>query len=73
LSADLTDLSYFSFLSKYVDRQTAQEFNLTYATVDTFILRADHTTYLMPSDLGRKSVRIISYKQFSTFVAMYVR
>ena len=72
LSFDLTDHFYFSFLSKYVDRQTAQQYNLTYATNDAFVLRADYTTYLMPSDSGRKSVRLVSYNQFSTFVAMYV-
>ncbi|KAH0832128.1 family 16 glycosyl hydrolase [Lanmaoa asiatica] len=56
----------------YVDQQVAQEYNLTYATDDIFIVRADYSTYLMPSDPGRKSVRIISYRQFSTFVAMYL-
>ncbi|KAF8442810.1 glycoside hydrolase family 16 protein [Boletus edulis BED1] len=56
---------------EYVDQQTAQQHNLTYATNGTFILRADYTTYLTPSDPGRKSVRIKSHKQFSTFVAIF--
>ncbi|KAG8214674.1 glycoside hydrolase family 16 protein [Butyriboletus roseoflavus] len=55
----------------YVDQQVAQEYNLTYVTDDTFVLRADHTTYLKPSDPGRKSVRIVSNRQFSTFVAIF--
>lgn len=62
----------FSFLSEYVDQQTAQQYNLTYVAGDSFVVRADYTTYLSPSDPGRKSVRIVSYKQFSTFVAMFV-
>ncbi|KIJ62663.1 glycoside hydrolase family 16 protein [Hydnomerulius pinastri MD-312] len=55
----------------YVDGPTAQRLNLTYATQDTFILRADYTTYLKPSDPGRKSVRIVSNKQYTTFTAVF--
>ncbi|KAI9573510.1 glycoside hydrolase family 16 protein [Boletus coccyginus] len=56
---------------EYVDQQTAQQYNLTYVAGDSFVVRADYTTYLSPSDPGRKSVRIVSYKQFSTFVAIF--
>ncbi|KAF8558266.1 endo-beta-glucanase [Imleria badia] len=56
---------------KYVDQQTAQQDNLTYATLDSFILRADYKTYLAPSDPGRKSVRIQSNRQFTTFVGIF--
>ncbi|KAN0087656.1 glycoside hydrolase family 16 protein [Tylopilus felleus] len=56
---------------RYVDQRTAQQWNLTYATNDSFVLRADYITYLMPSDPGRKSFRIQSNKKFSTFVAIF--
>ncbi|KAG9315694.1 glycoside hydrolase family 16 protein [Chiua virens] len=84
-SVDITGAAFydeFSFFSSadpthgrvtYVDRQTAQEFNITYATDHSFVLGADHKTYLVPSDPGRRSARIISNRQLSTFVAVYVR
>jgi len=48
----------------YVDKQTAKNQNLSYASGNTFIMRADHTTTLNPSGPGRKSVRIQSNKQY---------
>ncbi|KAF9221541.1 glycoside hydrolase family 16 protein [Gyrodon lividus] len=55
----------------YVDKQTAQQLNLSYATGDTFVLRADYTTYLKSSDPGRKSVRIVSNNKYTTFTAVF--
>jgi len=52
----------------YVNQQTAQAQNLTFASSDTFILRADHTTTLSASGAGRNSVRIQSVKTYSTHV-----
>lgn len=72
VSSILTGHVCFSLFSTYVDQRTAQEHNLTYATDNAFILRADHTTYLIPSDPGRRSARIVSRKQYETFVAVYV-
>lgn len=59
-------------LSTYIDQQVAQQYNLTYATDDAFILRADYSTYLEPSDPGRRSFRIVSNRQLTTSVVMYV-
>ncbi|KAG2366690.1 glycoside hydrolase family 16 protein [Suillus spraguei] len=55
----------------YVDRTTAQNLNLTYATSDTFILRADHTTVLNPSSTGRSSVRIRSHHEYYEHVVVF--
>lgn len=55
----------------YVDKGTAQSKNLTYASGNTFILRADHTTTLSASGPGRDSVRLQSNKQYSTHVAVF--
>ncbi|KAF8646280.1 hypothetical protein AX16_007289 [Volvariella volvacea WC 439] len=55
----------------YVDRATAIARNLTYASGDTFILRADSTSVLSPSGPGRNSVRIRSNKTFRTHVAVF--
>ncbi|KIJ17950.1 glycoside hydrolase family 16 protein [Paxillus involutus ATCC 200175] len=55
----------------YVDEQTAQQLNLTYADDATFILRADYTAYLEPSDPGRNSVRIVSKNDYTTFAAVF--
>ncbi|KAG1725581.1 glycoside hydrolase family 16 protein [Suillus paluster] len=52
----------------YVDQATAQMLNLTYATGDTFIMRADDTTVLTPSGPGRNSVRIRSNSQYTQHV-----
>lgn len=55
----------------YVDQATALAKNLTYASGDTLILRADHTTTLSPSGPGRNSVRIRSIKTYTTHVAVF--
>jgi hypothetical protein len=54
----------------YVDKATAQAQNLTFASSDTFILRADYKTTLSPSGPGRNSVRLLSNNQYSTHVAV---
>ncbi|KAF9524553.1 concanavalin A-like lectin/glucanase domain-containing protein [Crepidotus variabilis] len=56
---------------QYVDEPTAIRENLTFATPDTFILRADHKTVLTPTSPGRKSVRIISRDEFKTHIAIF--
>ncbi|KAJ8520274.1 hypothetical protein ONZ45_g2850 [Pleurotus djamor] len=55
----------------YVDANTARSKNLTFASGDTFILRADHTTVLNPNGAGRDSVRIRSNKLYTTHVAVF--
>ncbi|KAG9100379.1 hypothetical protein FRC07_010416 [Ceratobasidium sp. 392] len=50
----------------YVDQATAQRLNLTYASSNSFVMRADYTTTLSPSGAGRNSVRIQSKKKWST-------
>ncbi|KAG9076025.1 hypothetical protein FRC06_009755, partial [Ceratobasidium sp. 370] len=52
----------------YVNQATAQSLNLTYASGNTFIMRADYKTKLSSSGPGRNSVRIQSKKQYSTHV-----
>lgn len=54
----------------YVDQATAVSKNLTFASGDTLILRADDTTVLSASGPGRDSVRIRSVKTYTTHVAM---
>lgn len=54
----------------YVDQPTAQMLNLTYATGNTFIMRADDTTVLTPSGPGRNSVRIRSNRQYTQHVVV---
>lgn len=58
--------------SNYVDQATAQSLNLTFASGNTLIMRADDTTVLSPSGPGRNSVRIQSLKSYTTHVAVYV-
>ncbi|KAF4583314.1 hypothetical protein EYR38_002063 [Pleurotus pulmonarius] len=55
----------------YVDANTARSKNLTFASSDTFILRADSTTRLSASGPGRDSVRIRSNKVYTTHVAVF--
>ncbi|KAF9061344.1 endo-beta-glucanase [Rhodocollybia butyracea] len=50
----------------YVNQATAAADNLTFATDDVFILRADDTTVLSSSGPGRNSVRLTSVATFST-------
>ncbi|KAG6807370.1 hypothetical protein H0H92_007814 [Tricholoma furcatifolium] len=54
----------------YVDAATAAADNLTYASGDTFILRADYTTVLTADGPGRNSVRIRSNAAYTTHVAV---
>ncbi|KAG5651997.1 hypothetical protein H0H81_006649 [Sphagnurus paluster] len=54
----------------YVDKATAQSQNLTFASSDTFILRADFKTKLSASGPGRNSVRIRSNKVYTNHVAV---
>lgn len=58
--------------SRYVDQGTAQNLNLSYATSDTFILRADYKTTLGwgTTGPGRKSVRIQSKKTWGASVVV---
>ncbi|KAL4250119.1 Glycoside hydrolase family 16 protein [Abortiporus biennis] len=55
----------------YVDQATAVAKNLTFASGNTLILRADSTTTLSPSGPGRNSVRIKSVKTYTTHVAVF--
>ncbi|KAH8105325.1 laminarinase [Cristinia sonorae] len=55
----------------YVSQSTAQAQNLTFASSDHFIIRADHTTKLSASGPGRNSVRLQSNKQFTNHVAVF--
>lgn len=55
----------------YVNRTTAESLNLTYATGDTFILRADDTTVLGVNDTGRNSVRIRSNHEHHEHVVVF--
>lgn len=55
-----------------MDQATAQNLNLTYASDDTFILRADDTTVLDPSGPGRNSFRIQSWNSYTQHVVMCV-
>lgn len=54
----------------YVDQHTALENNLTFASWDTFVIRADDKTVLAPTDPGRMSVRIRSLKTYTTHVTV---
>ncbi|KIL00724.1 glycoside hydrolase family 16 protein [Paxillus rubicundulus Ve08.2h10] len=48
----------------YVDKETAMERNLSYATCDTFLMRADDWSVVEPNVRGRDSVRIQSNNAF---------
>ena len=54
----------------YVDQNTALAQNLTFASGNTLIMRADYWSYLNPNGAGRNSVRIRSNKACSTHVVM---
>ncbi|KAF5371146.1 hypothetical protein D9758_004177 [Tetrapyrgos nigripes] len=56
---------------KYVDADTAARLNLTYATDDRFIARADYTTILDPQGPGRNSVRLHSKKLYGNGVMVF--
>ncbi|RDX45720.1 laminarinase [Lentinus brumalis] len=55
----------------YVDQGTAVANNLTFASSDTFVIRADDTTVLSASGPGRNSVRLQSNKQYTTHVSVW--
>lgn len=55
----------------YVNQTTAERLNLTYATSDTFILRADDTAILSVNDSGRNSVRIRSNHKYHEHVVVF--
>ncbi|KAF5356762.1 hypothetical protein D9756_006725 [Leucocoprinus leucothites] len=55
----------------YVNAATAASQNLTFASGDSFVLRADSHTVLNPSGPGRNSVRLISNKQYTTSVMVF--
>ena len=50
---------------------TAKRANLTFASHNKFILRADDTTVLAPDGPGRNSVRLSSKNNYTTHVAVY--
>ncbi|OJT14334.1 hypothetical protein TRAPUB_9125 [Trametes pubescens] len=55
----------------YVDQPTALAQNLSFATDNTFIMRADSFSVVDPSAPGRNSVRIQSNNQYTTHVSVY--
>ncbi|KAF8888569.1 laminarinase [Infundibulicybe gibba] len=55
----------------YVNSATATSQNLTFASGDHFILRADFKTKLSASGPGRNSVRMQSNKQYTTSVMVF--
>lgn len=59
------------FYRNYVDKTTALAQNLTYASSDHFVLRADYQTTLAAGGPGRNSVRLMSNKQFTKHVVVY--
>jgi hypothetical protein len=56
----------------YVNEATARSQNLTFASDNTFIMRADARTVLSASGPGRNSVRLRSKNVYTTHVAVYV-
>ncbi|TFL02781.1 laminarinase [Pterulicium gracile] len=56
---------------KYVDAATADAQNLTYASGDHFVLRADYKTKLSSSGPGRSSVRLKSNKKYSKAIMIF--
>ncbi|KIM46776.1 glycoside hydrolase family 16 protein [Hebeloma cylindrosporum] len=55
----------------YVDYETAARQNLTYASNDHFVMRADSETVLRDNDPGRNSVRLLSKKRYTTSVMIF--
>ncbi|TEB24528.1 family 16 glycosyl hydrolase [Coprinellus micaceus] len=55
----------------YVNKATAQRFNLTYATKDRFILRADSDSVVQRGEKGRRSVRMKSKDSYTRHVAVF--
>ncbi|KAF8633140.1 hypothetical protein AX17_004641 [Amanita inopinata Kibby_2008] len=55
----------------YVDATTAANKNLTYASGNHFVLRADSTTVLNRNGPGRDSVRLMSNRQYTNGVMIF--
>ncbi|PIL26101.1 hypothetical protein GSI_11855 [Ganoderma sinense ZZ0214-1] len=55
----------------YVDQNTALQKNLTFASGDHFVIRADHTTVLDPNGPGRDSVRLESNNVYMNHVTIW--
>ncbi|KAF8636312.1 hypothetical protein AX17_003632 [Amanita inopinata Kibby_2008] len=55
----------------YVNQATAVSQNLTFASTNTFIARADYSTVLNPTGPGRNSVRIRSKNTYTTSVVVF--
>ncbi|KIY72517.1 glycoside hydrolase family 16 protein [Cylindrobasidium torrendii FP15055 ss-10] len=55
----------------YVDKATALAKNLTYASGNSVIIRADSTTYLDPAGAGRATIRLKSNRDFTNGVTVY--
>ncbi|KAF9460039.1 laminarinase [Collybia nuda] len=55
----------------YVNAATASSQNLTFASSDHFVVRADFKNVLSSSGPGRNSVRLQSNKRFTTSVAVF--
>ncbi|KAF6752451.1 concanavalin A-like lectin/glucanase domain-containing protein [Ephemerocybe angulata] len=77
---DFLEESVFSFEAipdptqgrvNYVSRSVAEGLNLTFASKDTFILRADARSILSSSGPGRKSVRLKSVQDYKQHVAVF--
>ncbi|KAF5335812.1 hypothetical protein D9611_009637 [Ephemerocybe angulata] len=77
---DFLEESVFSFEAipdptqgrvNYVSRSVAEGLNLTFASKDTFILRADARSVLSSSGPGRKSVRLKSVQDYKQHVAVF--
>ena len=66
----IADDSLFIY-SDYVDGPTAKAQNLTCATSDAFVLRADFKNKVASGERGRKSVRLISKETFNHHVSVY--
>jgi hypothetical protein len=56
---------------KYVDADTAAAQNLTFASGNHFVLRADYKTKLSSSGPGRSSVRLQSNKKYTNAVMIF--
>ncbi|OBZ78872.1 hypothetical protein A0H81_00340 [Grifola frondosa] len=55
----------------YVDQATALATNLSFATADTFITRADSFTTLDPAGPGRSATRLQSNNAYTTHVSVF--
>ncbi|KAJ3533428.1 hypothetical protein NMY22_g7338 [Coprinellus aureogranulatus] len=55
----------------YVNKATAERYNLTYATKDRFFLKADSESAVKPGEPGRASVRMKSVDEYTRHVAVF--